>query len=88
MCVFPKEYNTWHNKQSTLANKLQTKKKGMDIYLCDLEVLLGQSLGGLGVLRRQLLAVPAPRCVELHQKSRVLQQRYGSERTAATIPQQ
>lgn len=41
-------------------------------HLCDLEVLFSQGLGRLHVLRRQLLAVPAPRCVELNQQGGVL----------------
>lgn len=45
----------------------QVKVHKMKVYLSDLEVILGQLSGGRGVLGCELLAVSAPRCVELHQ---------------------
>ena len=60
--------------------KIQPRPVCTTTHLRDLEVLLRQRLGRFHVLRRQLLAVPAPRCVELYQQGGVLKARINGVR--------
>lgn len=72
------------NRGYTLSDQAWSNRSrkcnGYGFYLGNLKVVLGQLSSRGGVLRRELLAVSAPRSVELHQKGRVLKLISGEER--------